>query len=316
MKTVRVSRVLGAIRRCPLHWGRNRPAGRNHRRLGNSSELDCIRCGEPRNYRHGTVRQVRRGPCLAPELRVIAVAPIRDRLLHLLAATIVAAGFAGAVAAQEAVDLELVLLADASGSIDTAEIIFQRRGYADAITAPEVLNAIARGFLRRIAVTYVEWGDERSQEVVVPWTIIDGPERAAAFAETLLAQPRLAFGRNAIGSAITFAHALIRANKIEGTRKIIDISADSANSWGGIPIFDARALALEEGITINGLAILCRGKCGGRPVLYDVEKAFADTIIGGPGSFVITADGRDRFAEGVRRKLILEIADRGNRRRG
>ena len=213
--------------------------------------------------------------------------------------------------AQQAVDLELVFLADASGSIDTAEILFQRQGYAEAITHPEVLNAIAGGFLQRVAVTYVEWGSEDSQEVVVPWTIIDGEASAIAFAKALLARPRLAFGPNAIGSAITFAHALIRANKIDGTRKIIDISADSANSWGGIPIFDARALALEDGITINGLAIQCRGDCGGRPVAYNVEQAFAETIIGGPGSFVITADGRERFAEGVRRKLILEIADRG-----
>ena len=32
------------------------------------------------------------------------------------------------------------------------------------------------------------------------------------------------------------------------------------------------------------------------------------TIIGGPASFVVTADGDDRFAEAVRRKLLLEIA--------
>ena len=41
---------------------------------------------------------------------------------------------------------------------------------------------------------------------------------------------------------------------------------------------------------------------------YDLEAAFASQIIGGPGSFVITADGRDRFAQAVRQKLILEIA--------
>ena len=110
----------------------------------------------------------------------------------------------------------------------------------------------------------MEWGSANSQEVVVPWTIIDGAESAGAFAEALLARPRLAFGPNAIGSAITFAHALIRANDIDGTRKIIDFSADSANNWGGVPIFDARAQALGDGLTINGLAILCRGDCGGR----------------------------------------------------
>ena len=38
--------------------------------------------------------------------------------------------------AAERVDLELVLLADASGSIDEAEIRFQRQGYASAITHP------------------------------------------------------------------------------------------------------------------------------------------------------------------------------------
>jgi hypothetical protein len=71
-------------------------------------------------------------------------------------------------AAAETVDLELVLLADASRSIDDAEIRFQRQGYAAAITHPEVLGAIAQGFEQRIAVTYVEWGEASSQEVVVP----------------------------------------------------------------------------------------------------------------------------------------------------
>ena len=225
-------------------------------------------------------------------------------------------GLPDAAVADEAVDLELVFLADASGSIDNAEILFQRQGYAAALTHPDVLNAIGGGYLRRIKVTYVEWGSADSQEVVVPWTIIDGPESAAAFAKALLARPRLAFGPNAIGSAITFAHARIRANTIDGTRKIIDFSADSANNWGGVPIFDARAQALGDGLTINGLAILCRDDCGGRPVSYNVEQAFADTIIGGPGSFVVTADGRDSFAAAVRRKLILEIVDRGARERG
>jgi hypothetical protein len=41
---------------------------------------------------------------------------------------------------------------------------------------------------------------------------------------------------------------------------------------------------------------------------YDLEDAFARTIIGGPGSFVVTADGKTSFEEAVRRKLVLEIA--------
>jgi hypothetical protein len=211
--------------------------------------------------------------------------------------------------AAETVDLELVLLADASRSIDDAEIRFQRQGYAAAITHPEVLGAIAQGFEQRIAVTYVEWGEASSQEIVVPWTVVDGPESAAAFAAALLEAPRRAFGPNAIGNALAAAHALIEANAFDGYRKVIDFSGDSAYSFGGMPIAAARGAALAADIVINGLAILCRSAaCSGRPVNYDLEAAFADLIIGGPGSFVVTADRDDRFAEAVRRKLLLEIA--------
>ena len=213
----------------------------------------------------------------------------------------------GSAAASEAVDLELVLLADASGSIDDAEIRFQRQGYAAAITDPDVLTAITAGYTGRIAVTYVEWGDATSQAVVAPWTIIDGADAATAFARILLATPRRAFGRNAIGSALAAAQALFAANDITAPRRVIDFSADSANNWNGPPIAVVRAGVLAAGITINGLAILCR-VCSGRPVFYDLEAAFAERIVGGPGSFVITADGKAPFAAAVRRKLLLEIA--------
>ena len=140
----------------------------------------------------------------------------------------------------EPVDLELVLLADATGSIDDKEIFFQRQGYADALQHPDILSAISLGHDGKIAVTYVEWGDATSQEIVVPWTIIDGQGAAANFAEALMETPRRAFGRNAIGSAITFAHLLIESNSINGYRRVIDFSGDSANSWGGVPVEAAR----------------------------------------------------------------------------
>ncbi len=207
----------------------------------------------------------------------------------------------------EPVDLELVLLADATGSIDDREIFFQRQGYADAITDPDILSAIALGHDRKIAVIYVEWGDADSQEVVVPWTIIDGAQAAAGFAEALMETPRKAYGRNAIGSALTYAHLLIESNNIRGFRRVIDLSGDSANSWGGVPIEVARQNALAADIAINGLAILCRD-CSGRPGYYDLEEAYRRDIIGGPAAFVVTADENQSFAAAVRKKLLLEVA--------
>lgn len=207
----------------------------------------------------------------------------------------------------EELDLELVLLADATGSIDENEIRFQRRGYAEAITSAPVLNAISSNIYGKIAVTYVEWADMFSQDVVVDWMVIDGQASADDFAAKLMAQPRRAYGRNAIGAALLKGKELIDGNAYKGLRQVIDLSADSANNWNGPTISEAREAVVSSGIVINGLAVLCR-HCSGRPVAYDLEERFYRDIIGGPAAFVVTADSSETFAEAVRKKLILEIA--------
>jgi len=206
----------------------------------------------------------------------------------------------------EEVDLELVLLADASGSIDDTEIRFQRQGYATAITHPDVLSAIANTAYGSIAVTYVEWA--ANQAVVVGWTQISGPAEAEAFAAALLEPPRQAYGRNAIGAALLEGLRLMERNDFEGWRRVIDFSGDSVNNYSGPSIADARAQVLAAGVTINALPIL-RPDDPGR-AHGGLEAAYDQQIIGGLGAFVVTADNRASFAEAVRRKLVLEIAGR------
>lgn len=53
------------------------------------------------------------------------------------------------------VDVELVLAADGSGSIDDEELALQRRGYAEAIAHPDVVRSILGGLHGRIAVAYI-----------------------------------------------------------------------------------------------------------------------------------------------------------------
>jgi hypothetical protein len=228
--------------------------------------------------------------------------------MRLMLFTCLAAFSLAAPAAAETVDLELVLMADSTGSIDAGEIRFQRQGYADALASEDVLWASRDGLHGKIAITYVEWADQFSQDVVVPWTVVSSADDVQRFSETLLAAPRQAFGRNAIGSAINAGERLITGNDHEGIRKVIDFSGDSANSWNGMSIAEARESALAKGITINGLAILCRHCSSGRAVSYDLEKAFEETIIGGSNAFVVTASGAQEFRSAVKRKLVLEIA--------
>ena len=203
------------------------------------------------------------------------------------------------------VDLELVLLADASGSISPAEIRFQREGYAQAMTDPDVLAAIANTAYGSIAVAYVEWAANTA--VVVDWMRIDGADSAAQFAERLLAPPRQAYGRNAIGTALLDGKRLIEENEFDGWRKVIDFSGDSPNSFSGPSIAEARDQVVAAGITINALPILCRS-CDTPARFPDLGAIYEERIIGGVGAFVVTATSEQDLADAIERKLILEIS--------
>ena len=230
-----------------------------------------------------------------------------------LAIALIGAGLATPAAA-EPVDLELVLAADGSGSIDEVEMRLQRDGYAAAITDPAVLSTIRSGFLGAIAVAYVEWGGAGSQHIIVDWTIVRDAASAEAFAEAVRRRPRRAVGYNSISGAIDFAAAMIRDNDHDGTRKIIDVSGD-AGQFGGRPLFLSRNEAVADGITINALAITSRGGRGraGLTGGLTLEDHYRQAVIGGPGAFVITADEDRSFAEAVLQKLILEIAETPDR---
>ncbi len=210
------------------------------------------------------------------------------------------------IAAQD-VDLELVLLADTTGSITDEEIQFQRKGYSDAILSGGVLDAIKYTFTGKIAVTYVEWGDYRRQEVIVPWTIIANKQDAESFSKQLHSVRRFAYGRNAIGSALLKGKELIEKNNISAIRRVIDISGDSAKNYNGPSITHARQQVLASNITINGLPILCRD-CSDTPPEKNLVENYTDHIIGGSGAFVVTVENMELFSAVVERKLILEIS--------
>jgi hypothetical protein len=89
--------------------------------------------------------------------------------------------------AADEVDLALVLAVDVSRSMDPEEQELQRQGFVEAFRSPLVHDAIRAGMLGRITVSYMEWSGDTQQNVVVPWTIITGPEGASEFADGSLA---------------------------------------------------------------------------------------------------------------------------------
>lgn len=211
-------------------------------------------------------------------------------------------------AAQQAeipVDLELVLAADASASIDSDEANLQRAGYLSALADPRVVNAVRTGMLGRIAVTYVEWAG--SQETVVDWTLIQDTQSALAFAAALRAAPLNKGATTSLSGALDFASALFDNNGFAGTRRVIDISSDGRNH-SGRPLFMARDDTLALGITINALPVL-HLDANGKMINPGLDLYYRERVIGGPGAFMIPALGDNAFPEAILRKLIIEIAE-------
>lgn len=219
-------------------------------------------------------------------------------------------GAAMSHASAEEVDVEIVLAADGSGSIDDDELRLQREGYASAITSPDVLSAITGNAVGAIAIAYVEWGGPSSQHIIVDWHVVRDAASAAAFAAELRTRPRAARGYNSISNAIDFSVALMEKNRFEGGKRVIDVSGDGPNI-GGREILAARDDAVSRGVTVNALAIRRPGSSvafSADAMGMPLEDYYRRFVIGGPGAFVEIADETRSFATAVRSKLVQEIA--------
>ncbi len=211
-------------------------------------------------------------------------------------------------AAEREVDLQLVLAADVSGSMDVEEATLQRRGFANALRHPEIIEAISRGPLGRIAVTYVEWAGDHFQSTLVDWTEISDGASAEAFAAAVEKPPVRTALWTSISGVIFFGLQRFAESDYVSERRVLDISGDGPNNKG-LLVETARDRAIAEGITINGLPIVNdRPSRFGLPPLANLDLYYEDCVIGGFGSFVVVADGFRDFARAILRKMLLEIA--------
>ena len=202
------------------------------------------------------------------------------------------------------VSVLLVLAVDVSGSVSQDRFELQREGYAAAFRSREVLEAIRSTTTRSIAVAMVQWTGPALQAVSVGWSLIDDATSGERFAAAIDAAPRVLFsGGTSISGAIDRAMGMLEHAPHNGLRRVIDVSGDGANNRGR-PAEDARDEAVQAGITINGLPILT--------LEPDLDSYYRQSVIVGPGSFVIAVKRYEEFAAAVRSKLITEIADLGS----
>jgi hypothetical protein len=183
---------------------------------------------------------------------------------------------------------------EVSGSMTKDELRIEREGYVNALRDVDVINATLSGTRGRIAVAYFEWASPDDQRLIMPWTVIDGPDSARSFADALEEQPLetnfdvgLKRGGTSISGALFFSSRLLQSSGLRADRHVIDVSGDGPNN-SGPPIAPVRYEVIARGATINGLAISL-SKRGAIDTANPFEEQtlgwyYEGCVIGGPGA--------------------------------
>jgi hypothetical protein len=253
----------------------------------------------------------------------------RVLLFALLALVGSLAGNFALAAGSDEVDTALIVAIDVSNSVDEQRYKLQMEGIAQALEDPGVIQAIVGGAKGGILFSLVTWSDQPTFNL--PWTHIASEADAKAAARKVRALPRQ-------GGEFTCMTRMMRvvSDKIvpqipsKAAKVVLDISGDGPDNCNSTePIGQVRDELVKYGVTVNGLPILTAegpemvtpGAPSSRSYLpeqqkvHSLEQWFRDNVKGGPGSFVLPANGYADFGRAIRQKFVLEVSEAGSRSR-
>lgn len=221
-------------------------------------------------------------------------------------------------------DTALIVSVDISNSIDAENYRLQMEGIAAALEDPEVVSAIVGGPNGAILFSLVTWSS--GVEISLPLTRISSKEEAVQIAERVRNIPRNWNGGEftCVSKMFdTIGQSIVPVARDRALRTVIDVSGDGPeNCSNDAAVEMARDGLVAQGAVINGLPILQAGDEGddvtvagwrvnaGRAALEGLELQawYKSKVIGGPGSFIIAANGFHDFARAIRRKFVMEMS--------
>ncbi len=216
---------------------------------------------------------------------------------------------AWACAAQANCRQALILALDVSGSVDGREYRLQTDGLARALQDPDVVEALLQFPDAPVSLAVFEWSSSKYQQLILDWTLIEGPGDIALIAGRLRSWERRPTPKaTAIGSAMLYAAELFEAG-LACWRMTLDVSGDGKNNNWPLPQ-DVRTEGILAGVTINGLVI------GQDKLDYADETAvhvgelsayYASNVAQGEDAFVEVALGYGDYAEAMTKKLLREL---------
>jgi hypothetical protein len=251
-------------------------------------------------------------------------------LLALLVPLVVAGSvqLARAVSSEE-VDTALIVAIDVSNSVDANRYKLQMEGIAQALEDPRVIQAIVGGAKGGILFSLVTWSDQPT--VNLPWTHIASEADAKLAAKKVRSLPRQAGEFTCMSRMMrVVSDKMVPQIPSKAAKVVLDVSGDGKDNCNSQePIEAVRDELVKYGVTVNGLPILentgpemvtpgapsSQSYLPGKQQVDPLEQWFTDSVKGGPGSFVLPANGYADFGRAIRQKFVLEVSDAGSRPR-
>lgn len=232
---------------------------------------------------------------------------------------------ARAQAPADEVDTALIVSVDVSNSVDDARYKLQMEGIARALEDPSVIQAIIGGAKGGILFSMITWADQA--KVNLPWTHITNAEEAKAAAMRVRALPRQGGEFTCMSRMMRFvSDKIVPQIPAKAAKVVLDVSGDGRDNCNEPePVEKVRDELVSYGVTVNGLPILegnegegegpggvpthsylpaAPGDSTGTPL----EDWYRDHVKGGPGSFVLPANGYADFGRAIRQKFVLEVS--------
>jgi hypothetical protein len=215
----------------------------------------------------------------------------------------------GAAAGDElATDANIVTALDISESVDPEAAATEIQGMAQAIRAPEIIEAIQAGRHRRIGFAIFAWRDGAYPELV-SWTSIASAADARAAARRLESDfraftaadppaPPSAPHMTDLSGAIDHAAILLLTAPFAADKSIVNVIGNGWDNVGEGPQH-ARDRIVAQGGTVNGVIL------GLDPVLMSYYRS---TVIGGPGAFLLSIENPAAMPDVLARKFLYDIA--------
>ena len=235
-------------------------------------------------------------------------------------AVLLGAGHTGAGA--EDVDTALIVAVDVSNSVDEQRYRLQMEGIAQALEDPEVIQAIVGGAHGGILFSMVTWADRPS--ITLPWTYISNAAEARATAMRVRKLSRQSGEFTCMSRMMRFVSDKVAPQiPAKAAKVVLDISGDGRDNCNEEePVEAVRDEIVKYGVTVNGLPILEGGEeeavvPGAAPTqsylpeeqtAAPLEEWYRANVKGGPGSFVLPANGYSDFGRAIRQKFVLEVS--------